>query len=123
MSSTWGQLTVVEQLQSEYSDFFKEVNGYRPRFMSTEQWNSEEWLRSKLNALEETSKVVFAAEAAREDAAAVKFEKNVDTIIATGAGDRKTALRWILDANDSTDDPDYLCCTLGLPYGYFTTEQ
>jgi hypothetical protein len=39
-------MTRVEELQSLYSDFHKEVYGFRPRTMSLANWNSESWLDS-----------------------------------------------------------------------------
>ena len=44
-------LTRVEELQCAYSDTYKDAYGMRPRFMSPEQWNSEEWLNKQLNDL------------------------------------------------------------------------
>lgn len=116
---TWEQLSVVEQLQSDYSDFYKEVNGFRPRFMSDEQWNSEAWLRAELAILAEQAKVVAAEETRRETEAVAKFEKFVEITIAAGASDRETALRWIMDGSGYDGDWEYLCFGNGLPYGYF----
>lgn len=48
---TWDELTVVEQLQSTYSDFYKDVHGVRPRFATDEQWNSQTWLEAQINDL------------------------------------------------------------------------
>ena len=42
----YAQTTHVEELQSLYSDFHKEVYGFRPRTMSKENWNSKSWLDS-----------------------------------------------------------------------------
>lgn len=52
--------------------------------------------------------------------AAKKFEKLVTETIQSGAGDRETALRWIMDASDCDGDLDFLCFHHHLPYGYFT---
>lgn len=48
---TWEELSLVEQLQSTWSDFHKEVHGFRPRFASDEQWNSAEWLQAQIDDL------------------------------------------------------------------------
>lgn len=119
MFKTWEELTVVEQLQSEYSDFYKEVNGVRPRFMSEEQWNSEEWLRSEMEALAERAQVVFAEQDAREQECIAQFERDVAATVAIGANDRETAIRWMSDATCRPGDMDMLCYERGLPYGYF----
>ena len=45
------ELTSVEELQSYYSDFYKDVHGFRPRSSTDEQWNSEEWLSGEIDGL------------------------------------------------------------------------
>ena len=45
------ELTRVEELQSHYSDFYKDVHGFRPRSSTDEQWNSEEWLQGEIDGL------------------------------------------------------------------------
>lgn len=116
---SWEELTVVEQLQSNYSDFFKDVHGFRPRFMSTEQWNSEEWLRDATNDLLLEQHLAKQEEARRIAAANLEVEKSIEFLIAVGAKDRKTAVRWLLDSMNAVDDPDYACHKLGIEYGYF----
>lgn len=116
---SWEQLTVVEQLQSEYSDYYKSVHDFRPRGMSDEQWNSEQWLTNAINSLHDTAKRVFAEEETREASAIVNFEASLDKLMECGAATRKDAVRWTLDANDALTDPDFCCYRLGLPYGYF----
>ena len=58
----------------------------------------------------------------------VKFCKRIEDTIKTGAGNRETALRWIMDADlggvdvdaaNANGDWEYLCYLNGLPYGYF----
>jgi hypothetical protein len=41
----------VEELQGYYSDFHKDLNGFRPRGASTEQWLSKEYLVFQINSL------------------------------------------------------------------------
>ena len=45
------EYTKVEELQSHYSDFYKDVHGFRPRSSTDEQWNSEEWLQGEIDGL------------------------------------------------------------------------
>jgi len=47
------EYTKVEELQSHYSDFHKDVHGFRPRSSTDEQWNSEEWLQGEIDGLHE----------------------------------------------------------------------
>ena len=41
----------VEELQGYYSDFHKDLNGFRPRGDSVEQWESKEYLVFQINLL------------------------------------------------------------------------
>ena len=34
----------LDELQSYFSDFYKDFYGFRPRFATAEQWNNSEWL-------------------------------------------------------------------------------
>ena len=45
------EYTKVEELQSHYSDFHKDVHGFRPRSSTDEQWNSEQWLSGEIDGL------------------------------------------------------------------------
>ena len=45
------EYTKVEELQSHYSDFYKDVHGFRPRSSTDEQWNSEQWLSGEIDGL------------------------------------------------------------------------
>ena len=45
------QYSLVEELQSCYSDFHKDVYGFRPRSSTDEQWNSEVWLQGEIDGL------------------------------------------------------------------------
>lgn len=72
-------------------------------------WDSmvEAMARSEENRIEE------------ENRAVVKFEAHVQTVIETGAKDRETAIRWLVDAADLRDDMEHFAFRNGLPYGYF----
>jgi len=54
-----------------------------------------------------------------EAAAVQEFEGRIDKLLRMGAHDRYMAIRWIHDAEETNGDDEYLCYTLGLPYGYF----
>ena len=41
----------VEELQGYYSDFHKDLNGFRPRGATEEQWNSKQFLVTQINSL------------------------------------------------------------------------
>lgn len=48
---SWDELSKVEKLQETFSDFHKDVHGFRPRWMTADQWNSEAWLEQEIQAL------------------------------------------------------------------------
>jgi len=64
---SWEELTKVEQLQSTYSDYYKDVHGFRPRGADSEQWNSEEWLTEQIASLDRYIKRMKETFAGRED--------------------------------------------------------
>jgi len=41
----------VEELQGYYSDFYKDLNGFRPRCATEEQWSSKQFLVTQINLL------------------------------------------------------------------------
>lgn len=114
----WDQLTYIEQLRSTVWDAYKDAHGFRPRHIALYEM-SEEQLKAELDRLSEIISQQEAIRIEREQAAIVEFNNRVDNLIATGAGDRETALRWIHEAEGSDGDDEYLCYLVGLPYGFF----
>ena len=39
----------VEELQGYFSDFHKDMYGFRPRFATPEQWRDRSWLEEQIN--------------------------------------------------------------------------
>ena len=115
---SWESMSKLEQLACEYWDFYKEANGFRPRHVDTTSWTVEQFQA----AFDELGRICEQNEAIRKEDeahAAVQFEARVAGLIASGAGDRATAIRWIADAEDAGRDAEYLCFLLGLEYDYF----
>lgn len=112
-------MTNLESLKSLYSDYHKDLYGFRPRGMSDEQWNSEEWLRAEIKHLDEVATSIYAKEAKQEQAAIDEFEKSVVEAIAFGAGDRESAIEWLMAAEGVAGDYKYFCHLNNLPYNYF----
>ena len=84
----WEELTLVEQLQETWSDFYKSVYGFRPRFASDEQWNSADWLQAEIDALAAYCETdAYKAEFAREEAyyaeqeAEMKLQAEEDAVL------------------------------------------
>ena len=103
-----------------YSDLYKDVYGFRPRG-AYESWQrmSEEEKQAEWDYLCGLLDQVMAEQQEEEAAAIVKFEKLVTDTINHGAGNRETALRWIMDASGCNGDWEYLCYQHNIPYGYF----
>lgn len=116
MSRTWEQMSELEQLQCTYSDAYKDAYGFRPRgVVSTDV----EWYRTQLADIGDIITWNEQAKYEAETRAIEKLEIQIAAIIATGAKDRATAIRWIMDSIDANGDPDYACYKLGVPYNYF----
>lgn len=108
------------------SDLHKDAYGVRPRQdfwvlwdNSTDDEKQAEWdhlLKALKRAIEE--------EQEQEKRAIERFEATVTQKIESGAGNRETAIRWIMDASSAAriSDWDFLCWEHGLPYGYFRTK-
>ncbi len=106
--------------EDTYSDLYKEVNGFRPRntrfFDATPEEKQRIW-DSLLEDLDVENQRIQEAE--QENIA--DFEKLVQQNIELGAGDRKTAIQWLIDAEDDVyveGDLDYFRFLYGLPYNY-----
>jgi hypothetical protein len=59
----------------------------------------------------------------REEQAMHEFEMRVQDLRRSGAKSREMALRWIHEAEETNGDDEYLCYTVGLPYGYFRVDS
>lgn len=118
--TTW---TNLECLQSDFSDFFKEVYGIRPRWMTDEQWNSEEWLEQAIAGLTIAAEENRELENARAARAINALEDQIATLIqCEGASDRETAIRWLMQAED-IDTVDCFEFRMGVPFGYLAEAQ
>jgi hypothetical protein len=115
---SWEEMSELEQLACEFWDFYKEAHGFRPRHVDVSEWTVEEF-HSEFVELARVCKQNAEARNEAEAAAAVRFEARITDLIASGAGDRATAIRWIAEAEKVNGDMDYLCFLLGLDYGYF----
>lgn len=117
---SWEEMSEVEQLHSIWWDAYKDAYGFRPRGVEVGHWTAE-FFRSDLEFLGKEIDRRQEEERQQELLCIEKFEELVAKTIATGAQNRETALRWIMDACPAArgDDWDFLCYEHGLPYGYF----
>lgn len=114
----WEELSELEQLACEYSDFHKSAYGVRPRGIDTSSWTVEEF-NAEFEVLAAVCKENEIARKQAEASAAVQVEARIASLMQSGAVNRATAIRWIGEAEGSNGDMDYLCFLLGVDYGYF----
>ena len=102
-------------LVSYISDAHKDAYGFRPR-----GYNYAEWSIAQLEAeADRLSDAVTNAIREREFTEAREVEAlevRIADLIAMGASDRDTAIRWICDSIDHGGDLSYVCYELGVPY-------
>jgi hypothetical protein len=114
---SWEEMSVLEQMQCQYWDMYKDAYGSRPRGIDTTEWTEEQFMAE----FETLGKVIEREEIARKESEAkaiVDFEDRVLNLMHTGTN-RERVIAWLMDAEGATGDFEYFCFTQGLPYGYF----
>ena len=114
---SWEEMSVLEQMQCQYWDMYKDAYGVRPRGIDTTDWTEEYFIAE----FETLGKVIEREEAdrkEREAQAIVEFEDRVLNLMHTGTN-RERVIAWLMDAEGASGDHEYFCFTQGLPYGYF----
>jgi len=101
-------------------ELYNEVHGCRPSWMNINEM-SEQDLQQMHDRLIVDMEEEAAQQAEAQAVAVQEFEAKIETLVASGAGDRATAIRWMRDAEDdeqmSHDDGFFEYCN-DLPYGY-----
>lgn len=115
---SWEELTNKEQLECMFWDAYKDAHGFRPRHINVSAMTEAE-LEAELRILSTEIAVQEQERQAAEQLAAHDFEIRMQNLMMSGAKTREQALRWVHEAEDTQGDDEYLCYTLGLPYGYF----
>lgn len=116
--TSWEEMTVLEQMQCQYWDMYKDAYGVRPRGVDTSTWTEYAFQVE----FEHLALTIQANDIQRQEAEAIavkNFEQHVINTMCMGARDRETALRWIMDASTANGDWEYFCFLNGLPYRYF----
>jgi hypothetical protein len=114
---SWEEMSVLEQMQCQYWDMYKDAYGVRPRGVDTSGWTEEVFMAE----FELLGKVIEQEEIARKESEAqaiVRFEDSVLNLMHTGTN-RERVIAWLMDAEGANGDYEYFCFTQGLPYGYF----
>jgi len=114
---SWEEMSVLEQMQCQFWDMYKDAYGVRPRGIDTTEWTEDEFMAE----FETLGKVIEREEIARKESEAkaiVDFEDRVLNLMHTGTN-RERVIAWLMDAEGANGDFEYFCFTQGLPYGYF----
>jgi hypothetical protein len=105
---------------SLFSDMHKEVYGSRPGGSTYAHW----YQMSEAELIAERDYLIAGCERAcdeerqRSKLAAEHFEVVVAAVIASGAGDRATAIRWIAQSEGCEGDYEHLEWRMGIDFGY-----
>jgi len=114
---SWEEMSVLEQMQCQFWDMYKDAYGVRPRGIDTTEWTEEQFMAE----FETLGKVIEREEIARKESEAkaiVDFEDRVLNLMHTGTN-RERVIAWLMDAEGANGDFEYFCYTQCLPYGYF----
>jgi len=115
---SWEEYTPLEQAAMTYWDMYKDAHGFRPRHIDTSAWTLEQF-EEEFKSLADIIDREHALRKQREFNASHEFEMRMLDLLRSGAKDRAMALRWVHEAEETNGDDEYLCYTVGLPYGYF----
>ena len=115
---SWEEMSVLEQMQCQYWDMYKDAFGIRPRGVDTSSWTEQDFIH-KFEFLGRAIEIENARRKESEANAIREFEGRMDKLLGLGAQDRVMAMRWIHEAEETNGDDEYLCYSVGLPYGYF----
>ena len=94
------------EVLSWISDLYKDVYGIRPRGYNFNEWSDDE-LEAYTDQLIAQLKENEELERLQEEADVKSFEEQVQKTIEIGAGDRKTALRWLF-SSEEYDQGEYV---------------
>jgi len=119
---SWEEYTPLEQAAMTYWDMYKDAHGFRPRHVDTSAWTLEQF-EEEFKVLEGVIEREHILRKEREEQAMHEFEMRMLDLLRSGAKDRAMALRWIHEAEETNGDDEYLCYTVGLPYGYFRVDS
>ncbi len=120
---SWEEMTVLEQMQCQFWDMYKEAYNFRPRGIDTSGWTEEQFF-TEFASLEKIIEANYQERLRSEDLAVARFEEQILSLMVTNASmDRAAVVRWIHEAEGSNGDDEYLCFLLGLPYSYLKTPK
>jgi hypothetical protein len=118
---SWEELSVLEQMQCQYWDMYKDAYGVRPRGIDTSSWTEVDF-KNEFASLSAVIEQEYIARKEAEAKAIVAFEDRVTNLMHTSTN-RERVIAWLMDAEGANGDFDYFCFTQGLPYGYFEMKE
>jgi len=118
---SWEEMTVLEQMQCQFWDMYKDAYGVRPRGIDTSSWTEADF-ENEFASLNAAIEQEYIQRKAAEAKAIVDFEDRVTNLMHTGTN-RERVIAWLMDAESANGDFEYFCFTQGLPYGYFKMKE
>ena len=107
-----------EELLSTISDMYKDAFGIRPHGMFNDY--SEVELRAEIERLQPLVDEAVEAEKQADAMSIARFNDEIGTFLQSGATNRTTAIRWMLQAqgyDESPEDANWICYNNGInPY-------
>jgi hypothetical protein len=116
-ATKWDQMSDLEQASAIWWDLYKDVHGVRPRGVDTSNWTLEGF-NAQINALSTALEEQMEEERQNQTLAIQRFESRVQDTILAGAGNRETAVQWIMRDSGMGDDQEYIEFRFNLPFGY-----
>ena len=116
--SMFPTLSLRDELLSIISDMYKDAFGVRPHGMFNEYSESE--LRAEIERLQPMVDEVVEAEKQADAMSITRFNDEIGTFLQSGAANRSTAIRWMLQAqgyDENPEDANWICYNNGInPY-------
>jgi hypothetical protein len=99
------EFTSLQEAYGMLSDMHKDAYGFRPRNYRSDLTIEE--IHEEMDVLQEIIIKDMEQEKIHEAECDAAFKKLVQDTINYGAGDEKTALKWIYDGSGAGDEADY----------------
>jgi len=111
--------------ENAISDLHKDAYGFRPsvEFSMLWQLSSDDQKQEIWDDLVAIMQRSIEAEEAAEKAASEAFEGQIQAALLSGAADRETAVRWVVEALDLSEAEltyggEHVCFLMGIPFSY-----
>lgn len=109
--------TKLQELKDDYCDLHKSVHGIKARWIYGMDL-TEAQMEELLVRLQKEGERIWAIEAKQEAENDAEFLAAIDKMVALGAADKKTALKWLHDAYDTGGNNGFLGYEFGCSYQF-----